>query len=401
MSKIEDVKDGIIKKNNTVVKHNDLIYMPYKLGINELKILNWIISLVNPMNETWDKHFHTYRLKIKDIHELLWFKSKWSLDDIKEAIKWLMTVEVEWFSNGIQIGKIEWWIDNTRYVYSNWYGYFDVKLNDSLWEYLLWLEWNYGDYKLNNAISLQNPYSYRLYEILNSILGKDKWKKVIKLDQLRKILKLWDKYPLFANFKVKVLEVIQKEINEKTDILISYKPDKEGRKVTGVEFKVTKNNKSVSLLTPIKDMNSWIENKLLWIWMKWTKIDELLLQYWEDKLKNTYSLLSKEIKKWRIIKNPPGWITSALLDNYNEVSEVKNNIVEYYKEQSNIEDDKRKEENKKIAQYKKEFNQWFNWLSDDRRNDLIEKYKKWKAYLDKDLLIKSRISTDYKNWIIN
>lgn len=47
-----------------------------------------------------------------------------------------------------------------------------------------------------------------------------------------------------SNFKAKILDVATKEINQKSDISLSYKTIKDGRNITGYQFFVEEKSKS-------------------------------------------------------------------------------------------------------------------------------------------------------------
>ena len=98
-------------------------------------------------------------------------------------------------------------------------------------------------YLLAQTASMKSAYSVRLYELLVQ------WKTakktpLLKLDCFREQLGVDDtEYKLMSDFKKRVLNVAVDEINEKTDLKVSYEQVKKGRTITGFKFKVlTKDN---------------------------------------------------------------------------------------------------------------------------------------------------------------
>lgn len=96
---------------------------------------------------------------------------------------------------------------------------------------------------------MKSQYSIRLYELLKSYYGiksgqgqtdnkKVSW--TINLDELKKKLMVdtIKSYSNYAEFKRKILEVAQKEINELTDISIYFEPITKGRKTEKVKFTI-------------------------------------------------------------------------------------------------------------------------------------------------------------------
>lgn len=104
-------------------------------------------------------------------------------------------------------------------------------------------------YLLNQTANLSSVYSVRLYELLVQ------WKTAVKtptfdLVTFRQQLGLADnEYKLMGNFKMRVLDVAVNEINEKTDLTVSYTQEKRGRTISGFKFTVRAKDKS-------KDVNN-------------------------------------------------------------------------------------------------------------------------------------------------
>lgn len=93
-------------------------------------------------------------------------------------------------------------------------------------------------YLLSQTANLNSVYSVRLYELLVQ------WKEAKKtptfdLELFRGQLGLAEnEYKLMSNFKKRVLELAVDEINEKTDLSVSYTQEKRGRRITGFKFAV-------------------------------------------------------------------------------------------------------------------------------------------------------------------
>lgn len=95
-------------------------------------------------------------------------------------------------------------------------------------------------YTLENTVNLTSSYAIRLYEILC------KWRNfqgsatsVYPIETLRGQLGLTEgEYAAINNFKRRVLDVAVSQINEHTDLKVSYEQEKKGRKVSGFRFKV-------------------------------------------------------------------------------------------------------------------------------------------------------------------
>ncbi|ETN72746.1 initiator RepB protein, partial [Necator americanus] len=98
-------------------------------------------------------------------------------------------------------------------------------------------------YLLNQTANLSSVYSVRLYELLVQ------WKTAVKtptfaLTTFRQQLGLANnEYKAMCNFKARVLDLAVNEINEKTDLTVSYTQEKRGRTISGFKFTVRTKDK--------------------------------------------------------------------------------------------------------------------------------------------------------------
>ena len=99
------------------------------------------------------------------------------------------------------------------------------------------LEKHFTSYELEQVSNLTSAYSVRLYEILIAWRSTGKT-PIIDLAELRtKIGVLDDEYSKVADLKKRVIEPSIKQINEHTDIRVTYEQHKSGRNITGLSFK--------------------------------------------------------------------------------------------------------------------------------------------------------------------
>ena len=111
----------------------------------------------------------------------------------------------------------------------------------------------FTQYLLNQTANLNSVYSVRLYELLVQ------WKAAVKtpmfdLAIFRQQLGLADnEYKAMCNFKIRVLDLAVNEINEKTDLTVSYTQEKRGRTITCFKFTVRTKDKSKEAITHQRD----------------------------------------------------------------------------------------------------------------------------------------------------
>ena len=115
----------------------------------------------------------------------------------------------------------------------------------------------FTSYLLEQTASMDSIYSVRLYELLVQwITAKNT--PLFELDKFRNQLGVEDhEYKRMGNFKLRVLDLAVKEINEKSDIKVSYSQIKKGRTITGFKFKVlAKDKPKKAQLENSRDVNT-------------------------------------------------------------------------------------------------------------------------------------------------
>ena len=91
---------------------------------------------------------------------------------------------------------------------------------------------------LSNLTGMSSTYAVRIYEFFAMRLGSQNKKDTFDFDlnKLRIYLDCTNKLEDFRNFEGTVLKKAEKEINEKTNIKMSYKKIKTGRSITSILF---------------------------------------------------------------------------------------------------------------------------------------------------------------------
>ena len=91
---------------------------------------------------------------------------------------------------------------------------------------------------LSNLTGMSSTYAVRIYEFFAMRLGSQNKKDTFDFDlnKLRIYLDCTNKLEDFRNFERTVLKKTEKEINEKTNIKMSYKKIKTGRSITSILF---------------------------------------------------------------------------------------------------------------------------------------------------------------------
>ena len=133
------------------------------------------------------------------------------------------------------------WVSEIRYIDNE----ASVKLifSPTVSPLITLLEKNFASYELEQVAQLNSKYAVRLYEVVIAWRSTGKT-PMIAIDELRNRLGvLDDEYTVTADFKRWALDKPIKQINEKTEINLSYEQHKQGRKIVGFTFTVKQKSK--------------------------------------------------------------------------------------------------------------------------------------------------------------
>lgn len=228
----EDVKatkqyEAVVRKSNTAVQK-----ARYSLTLRQQKLLCLLISQIRE-----DTTAATYtQFNLREVYDILgdttqnYYKAKQELKDLADKSWWIVSdknkdeeVLVRFLSKVItnkntQTVKILWDIDMLPHLQN--------------------LRREYTQYKLFYILTMKSEYTVRIYELLKSVAGKTNWN--FKIEQLKKLLMCDSKYKQFGHFKARVIDTAVNEINEKTDINVSYELFRYGggREYTDIEFTI-------------------------------------------------------------------------------------------------------------------------------------------------------------------
>jgi hypothetical protein len=189
-----------------------------------------------------------------------------------------------------------------------------------MYPYLLELKRDFTQYKLSQITRLSSTYAIRLYELLKKQerLGS----RSFFIDDLKKKLNISDdKLKSFADFRLYVLEIAKREIDEKTDILIDFKFIKTGRKITAVQFCVTpKNEKKAEKQSKfLESYNSAPDSKYVYELMEFgfkrNSANRILCRLQNSDIENAISAVKERVQKGKC-KNPKAMLQTALKERW-------------------------------------------------------------------------------------
>jgi plasmid replication initiation protein len=234
-----------------IFKANDLIQKSrFNLQLQEQKIILYLISKIKPEDMELKEHI----FQIRDFCRIcgLDIDSGTNYKYIKQTLKDLRDKSI-WITLDDGSEETLAWIDKVKINKNS--GAVTIKIDDMLKSYLLHLKEKYTQYELLYTLAMKSQYSIRLYELLKSY--EYQHVKVFDIDELKMRLSA-ENYTRFPDFKRYILETAMREINNLSDLDITYAIIKESRRYAKIEFAMRIKNE--------------IDEKLI----TWAKIDKVI-----------------------------------------------------------------------------------------------------------------------------
>ncbi len=238
-----DEKIGLAKKREyLVVKGNDLIQQNrYELSLPEQKTIAFVCSMIKPI-DALDRakglpYQIDYEFNIRDYCKVcgIDYDAGKNYADVKATLKKLRDRSM-WLTLEDGSETTVSWLE--RVTVSKKSGIAKVRIDDRIAPNLFDLGQKFTQYQLYNILAMKSAFSVRIYELMKSYAFRKS--KTFDLDELKHLLMVEDvkSYDNFKDFRKKVLEKAQEEINELTDINIYFEPITKGRKVVKVKVRI-------------------------------------------------------------------------------------------------------------------------------------------------------------------
>ncbi|MBX4271897.1 replication initiation protein [Clostridium estertheticum] len=319
-------KDYLVTKSNYFIMNSS-----YDLSLEEQKIILTLASMVQPT----DEEFKPYKFKIAEFMKLVGVEDKSKYTQIPKITKELMkkVFEIEEGKTLIQTA----WLSGVKYEKGT--GMIEMIFSPYLKPYMLKLNSMFTQYKLANILSMKSKYSPRIYEFLKCNEFKKQGYIEIEVEELRKLLRADNIYPLYADFKRYVILQTQKELKKISDISFEFEEIKTSRKITSIKFYITssKNNKaSNEIAASLENINPKLQQNMDDINLVKEIIHEpitdvealkILISAKGDiniiKEKYSYSMAVPKIG------NMVGWIIDAIKNDYKSPKGKVNKFNEY------------------------------------------------------------------------
>jgi plasmid replication initiation protein len=221
---------------NQVVKSNQVIEASYQLSAVEQRIVLAAISRIPKNQPITDDEL--YPVSVNEL-QLLGVHEKTAYRDLKEGINRLYERSINLSVDDKSI-KMRW-VQEVQFLDSQ--SVIGIRFSKPILPFISNLSREFTKYALSDIAGINSGYGIRIYELL--VQYRQIGKREISVDNLRTMLELGKKYPLFADFKKRVIDTAVDQINEYSPLRVTYEQKKTGRKVTHITFSFKEKTRSI------------------------------------------------------------------------------------------------------------------------------------------------------------
>jgi plasmid replication initiation protein len=232
-------------KITKVYQSNELVEAHYKqeYSVQEQRTVLWLIGEVHKIHHLCKIDGKNYehrpiRITAKDYAKIMGIDVNNVYRDAQKISRNLMekVIKIE-NERGWEMFH---WVSSMKYI--NHEAVIEVTLSEAIIPHIIDLE-RYTEFKLSNILYLGSSHAIKIYQLLAQY--KSSGERTISVSDFRSMLGISDMktYNSYGALKQKILKIAKREINEKTDLTISYSEIKPSRKVESIKFKITQKEK--------------------------------------------------------------------------------------------------------------------------------------------------------------
>jgi plasmid replication initiation protein len=224
------------KKSELVVKSNQLVEASYRLDLVEQRIILASIVAARESQQGLGDGFVT--IEAKRFVEMFGMEEGSVYGQLKAALdtlfnRFIVVRDIHPESGHDRVSKVRW-ISTASYI--DGAGAIQVRFAQDMVSYITRLEKDFTTYRLEKIGRMSSAHAVRLYELLIQYLSAQK--REVEIKWLKEILQLTDEYKRMSDFKKRVIDVAVSQINDYSDIKVSYTQKKTGRLITHFVFDI-------------------------------------------------------------------------------------------------------------------------------------------------------------------
>jgi len=359
-------------KNIELKKHVNAIHCSNNLTLVQRKLFNALLFNAYP-----DLAYkQTFEIKGKDLYKMIGYNSK-DTAKLKEALLGLITIAIEWNVIDCSTGQEKKWKASSILASAEissgvcYYEYSQV-MKDLLYQPDI-----YGRINIELVSQFKSGYGLALYEncIRYKGLAQTPW---FPIEIFRKLMGVFDgKYPVFKDFKKRVLDISVDEVNNISPIKITPEIERVNQKVTKIRFRLEKNSEESPI--PLKSLDIEEELKHLLIdtfGFSELMVDEVYVNYEPNYIREKVEIITQsESFITGKIRGLSGYLIEALKKDYKQSKSSKAIILKQRKAQEAEELAKKAKEDSRTERYKayvnKKINTYLTSLTEEQNKELL------------------------------
>lgn len=211
----------------------------FRFDLYEMRLFLKMVSMVNQE----DADFQVYRITLHDIVQDFELGNS-GYERLRDAARKLMSKIITlYMEHDLGVMRFETPVVVGLGSFEEGVGerFIEISFHPNLKPHLLNLKNRFLLYDIRNILRLPSTYSIRMYELLKQYerIGKRRF----SVDDLKDILGASENYPLYGNFKQRVIEKAKADLRKHTDISFTYEEKKAGRAVSELIFHIKGNTK--------------------------------------------------------------------------------------------------------------------------------------------------------------
>ena len=212
--------------NSVVAKANEIIEKMARFDLSELRLIAYCIAHYDSRNP----ENRTFKAYVKDLAELFPMDEKSAYAVVQKTMDGISQKPLK-VKEGKRLRTCQWF---SAFDYIEGEGSFEFHIGPEARPYLLGLKDTFTRYRLGDVYQFRSAITWKLYERLKQWEAKGRWN--VELDALREDLGVGGKYPRWDSLSQWVVEPATKEINELSDLSVSYEKERRGRKISALTF---------------------------------------------------------------------------------------------------------------------------------------------------------------------
>ncbi len=226
-----------IVKNQKIRQSNNLIESPYAqdFSAHEIKIFEIAAAGVTSEDTIKVSQFSNkkFTLTSSQLATLLDTSLSVVSHEIEKTAKRIMKKTI-YLRKVLEDGSVEFEMINIIPFAKYKNGILEFDLNYAIIPYLIEINRNFTEYQLDYLLSMRSAYAIKLYKLLYQY--KNIKARSFHLLELKEQFGIVGKYAQYKDFRKYVIDPSVGQINELTDLMVSYTEIKFGRKIGKIDF---------------------------------------------------------------------------------------------------------------------------------------------------------------------